>query len=184
MGGDWAGANCNGERDGIAKSSAHSKPVTNGDSDANAQSVPDSESVPIAESDAVANAHHRAYGEPNTSATTGTNVRCACACRWRRNVAAEAYGVLPVRTMAKMPAPASLVRDYRPLTARQSEVLRLIADGWSPAQIAPYLGCSVHTVSTHRESIKRNIGCYTTAAMVRWAVQHGLVSGEPPPFGG
>ena len=86
--------------------------------------------------------------------------------------------------MMAMPTPAQLARDYRPLTARQREVLELIADGWSPAQIAPYLGCSLSSVSMHRQAIQRNTGCYTTAAMTRWAVEHGVVSGPPPAFGG
>jgi len=52
-----------------------------------------------------------------------------------------------------------------PLTARQEQVLRLVADGLTDAAIGHRLGCSPRTVDKHLEHIYRNLGvsCRTAA---------------------
>jgi DNA-binding NarL/FixJ family response regulator len=68
-------------------------------------------------------------------------------------------------------------RDERPndLTARELEVLRLVAAGHSNPQIARQLVLSTRTVEAHLRSIfgKLEVGSRTAAA--RFAVEHGLV---------
>jgi DNA-binding NarL/FixJ family response regulator len=63
----------------------------------------------------------------------------------------------------------------RPLSRRELEVLRLIADGYSNKLIAERLGISVRTVETHRERIMRKLEVQGTAGLTKWAVVHGLV---------
>ncbi len=63
----------------------------------------------------------------------------------------------------------------RPLSRRELEVLRLIADGNSNKLIAERLGISVRTVETHRERIMRKLEVQGTAGLTKWAVVHGLV---------
>ncbi len=61
------------------------------------------------------------------------------------------------------------------LTAREVEVLRLIAQGWTSAQIAERLVISPRTVNTHLTSIYRKIQVTTRSAAARYAFEHKLV---------
>lgn len=60
------------------------------------------------------------------------------------------------------------------LTARQREILRLIADGSSTKQIAADLDVSVKTVESHRAQIMAKLGIHDTAGLVRYAIRHGI----------
>jgi DNA-binding NarL/FixJ family response regulator len=61
------------------------------------------------------------------------------------------------------------------LTAREREVLRLVACGNSNKQIAFELGISRRTVESHRESLMRKIEIRTVAGLTRFALEHGLL---------
>lgn len=60
------------------------------------------------------------------------------------------------------------------LTARQREILRLIADGASTKQIAADLDLSVKTVESHRAQIMAKLDIRDTAGLVRYAIRHGI----------
>jgi DNA-binding NarL/FixJ family response regulator len=62
------------------------------------------------------------------------------------------------------------------LTAREKQVLQLIAAGKSTKEIAGLLGLSVNTVSVHRANIMEALGIHRTAELVLYAVQKGLVN--------
>jgi DNA-binding NarL/FixJ family response regulator len=64
-----------------------------------------------------------------------------------------------------------------PLTPRQREVLRLIAEGWRMKEIAATLQLSPRTVETHKYDMMRALGVQSTAELVRYAIQLGLVAG-------
>ena len=61
------------------------------------------------------------------------------------------------------------------LTPRRREVLRLIAQGQRPKQIASELGLSKRTVETHKYEIMSTLGVRTTAELVRYALKLRLV---------
>ena len=61
------------------------------------------------------------------------------------------------------------------LTARQREVLRLVAGGKSTKEIAFFLNLSVKTVETHRAQIMERLGIRDVAGLVRYALRTGLV---------
>lgn len=61
------------------------------------------------------------------------------------------------------------------LTARQIEVLRLLAEGCTGKQIASALNISLKTVESHKACISRQLGLRSTAALTRYAVEHGLL---------
>ena len=61
------------------------------------------------------------------------------------------------------------------LTPRQMEVLRRVAEGCTGKQIASDLGISLKTVESHKACISRQLGLRSTAALTRYAVEHGLV---------
>ena len=65
------------------------------------------------------------------------------------------------------------------LTARQREVLQLIAEGHSVKQIAVTLGISVKTAETHRAQIMDRLDIHDLAGLVRYAIRTGIIeSGE------
>jgi predicted ATPase/DNA-binding CsgD family transcriptional regulator len=60
------------------------------------------------------------------------------------------------------------------LTARETQVLRLVAEGLTDAQIAEKLFLSPRTVNAHLRAIYRKTGANSRAAAVRFALEHGL----------
>jgi DNA-binding NarL/FixJ family response regulator len=68
-----------------------------------------------------------------------------------------------------------LGRDDEPLTARQREVLQLIAEGKSTKEIAVMLDLSVKTVETHRKEIMERLGIFDVPGLVRYAIRVGII---------
>jgi DNA-binding NarL/FixJ family response regulator len=60
------------------------------------------------------------------------------------------------------------------LSARELDVLRLIAQGLSDAQVAERLVLSPRTVNAHLTSIYRKLDVNSRAAATRFAIEHGL----------
>jgi DNA-binding NarL/FixJ family response regulator len=60
------------------------------------------------------------------------------------------------------------------LTARQREVLRLIAMGCSAKDIANQLNISVRTAEFHRAAIMQRLGLHSTAQMTRYAIANNI----------
>jgi two-component system, NarL family, invasion response regulator UvrY len=60
------------------------------------------------------------------------------------------------------------------LSNRELEVLRMLGAGKSVTQIAAHLGLSVKTVSTYRSRIMIKLGRDSTAALIRYALEHRL----------
>ncbi|MDF0732053.1 response regulator transcription factor [Pseudomonas entomophila] len=67
-------------------------------------------------------------------------------------------------------------RDETDLTPREVQVLSMIAKGANNKEMARELGISVRTVETYRLSIRRKLNIDTAAALVKYAIEHGLVS--------
>jgi len=66
-------------------------------------------------------------------------------------------------------------RPAEPLTVRQLDVLRLVAEGCSDKEIAGRLVLSEHTVHRHLANIYTRLGCPTRAAAVAQAARLGLL---------
>ncbi len=62
-----------------------------------------------------------------------------------------------------------------PLTAREQEVVKLVAESQSTAQIAELLTISPRTVERHRENVLAKLGMRDRVELTRWAIRHGLV---------
>jgi DNA-binding NarL/FixJ family response regulator len=60
------------------------------------------------------------------------------------------------------------------LTAREREVLQLIAEGHSTQAIAARLQVSKKTVSTHRENLMNKLAIHSIAGLTKYAIQQGL----------
>jgi DNA-binding NarL/FixJ family response regulator len=61
-----------------------------------------------------------------------------------------------------------------PLTPRETQVLRSVADGKSNKEIATQLGISVRTVETHRGNILEKLDLHSVSDLVLYAVRSGL----------
>jgi DNA-binding NarL/FixJ family response regulator len=70
------------------------------------------------------------------------------------------------------------VGPFAQLTARQREVLQLIAEGNNTKAIAFALRISVKTVEAHRKQLMDRLGIHEVAGLVRYAMRFGLVLDE------
>ena len=80
-----------------------------------------------------------------------------------------------------------LIRDYlrrartdqpvgeEPLTAREQQVVKLIAEGHSSKEIAEALVISEKTVERHRANILEKLGMHDRVELTRYAIRRGLV---------
>ena len=64
----------------------------------------------------------------------------------------------------------------RRLTARQREVLQLIAEGRSAKAVASVLKISIRTAEAHKAHILAALGLRTTADLVQYAIRNGIIS--------
>ena len=65
--------------------------------------------------------------------------------------------------------------DRRGLSARQRELVTLVARGRTDAQIAEQLYITVRTVRSHLDRIREKTGCRRRADLTRLALQNGLI---------
>jgi len=64
------------------------------------------------------------------------------------------------------------------LTARQREVLQLVAEGRSLKEIANILHVSVKTVEFHKSRIMDRLGVRTTVELTKYAISRGLLAAD------
>jgi len=87
------------------------------------------------------------------------------------------------------PIAAKLIDDYlrvtkgdrgdgpgEPLTAREREVLKLIADGHTNQAIAEQLGLSRKTVDSHRANAMRKLDLHDVTEVVKYALRTGMIT--------
>ena len=63
----------------------------------------------------------------------------------------------------------------RTLTAREQEVLKLLAEGRTVRSAADILGLSAKTVDAHKFNLMRKLGVHNKAELVMWAIQKRVV---------
>jgi DNA-binding NarL/FixJ family response regulator len=79
-----------------------------------------------------------------------------------------------------------LVEDYNRrlgpgeelLTARQREILQLVAEGKSTKEIAVELNVSIKTVETHRKELMDRLGIHDVPGLVRYAIRAGIIKAD------
>ncbi|HSR31862.1 MAG TPA: response regulator transcription factor, partial [Anaerolineae bacterium] len=62
-----------------------------------------------------------------------------------------------------------------PLTPRETDVLKLIVQGYTNRQVGEELGISVRTVEGHRANLLEKLGLRTRVELVRYARDRGLI---------
>lgn len=78
------------------------------------------------------------------------------------------------RRAAEWPSEEFLPRK-RVLTAREREVLKLLAEGRTVRSAADVLGLSMKTVDAHKFNLMRKLGIHNKAELVMWAIQKRVV---------
>jgi DNA-binding NarL/FixJ family response regulator len=61
------------------------------------------------------------------------------------------------------------------LTAREAEVLQLVAEGSANKQVAASLGISIKTVEKHRQNLMDKLNIHDTAGLTRFAISTGVI---------
>ncbi len=117
-----------------------------------------------------------------TSAELGEQAFAAAWAEGRRltpeqALAAKRKAIIPTSLPARPAAAPPMKSESSPtgLTVREREVLRLIAQGWTDAQIAEHLVISPRTVNRHTTSLYSKLGVSSRAAATRYALEHNLL---------
>ncbi len=81
--------------------------------------------------------------------------------------------------LMESPQQESINRElWSRLTAREREVLQLVAEGHKMAEIGEILHISARTVERHKYNLTDKLKLHTTAELTQYAIKHGLVT--PP----
>jgi DNA-binding NarL/FixJ family response regulator len=76
----------------------------------------------------------------------------------------------------QLPGHGGLSRqEIAPLTAREMEVLQLIAEGKANKEAASELGINIKTVEKHREHLMQKLDIHDTAGLTRYAISAGII---------
>ena len=75
--------------------------------------------------------------------------------------------------VSELPEAASVTVE---LTAREREVIQLIAEGKSTKEIADILHVSVKTIETHRQNVMKKLRISSVAELTKYAIREGLTS--------
>jgi DNA-binding NarL/FixJ family response regulator len=96
----------------------------------------------------------------------------------RRVAAGEMYLSPELAGAPSMPSAPPLDSAHERLTERERQVLMLVARGRSNREIAAMLGLSANTIAVHRANLMKTLAVRKTAALVLYAVRHGLVTAD------
>lgn len=61
------------------------------------------------------------------------------------------------------------------ITAREREIIQLVAEGKSNKEIAARLKLSLHTVVTHRSNVMHKLGVHSATELVRYAIRNEMI---------
>lgn len=76
----------------------------------------------------------------------------------------------------RLPIRGDLIRKkVTHMTAREAEVLQLIAEGHANKQVAGQLGISIKTVEKHRQHVMEKLDIHDTAGLTRYAIAAGVI---------
>jgi two-component system response regulator NreC len=82
---------------------------------------------------------------------------------------------MPLKVVSEWQAVEGGRARKRVLTAREREVLKLLAEGQTVRSAAAFLGLSIKTVDAHKFNLMRKLGIHNKAELVMWAIQKRVV---------
>ena len=121
---------------------------------------------------ATRSAYWQALYERTVTATRSKLGTAAFDAAWQ---AGHALALDDAASILAAAAPSSAGDRADGLTVREVEVLRLVADGLTDAQVAERLVVSLRTVNAHLRSVYRKLDVHSRGAATRYAVEHALV---------
>ncbi|HIP40329.1 MAG TPA: response regulator transcription factor [Desulfocapsa sulfexigens] len=80
------------------------------------------------------------------------------------------------RELNSSPSRKSADSPVNILTARETEILQLVAEGLTNQEIAVMLFISPSTVDTHRKNIMAKLDIHSVAGLVKYAIRHKIVT--------
>ena len=89
-----------------------------------------------------------------------------------RTAAEKGTNHIPDSPLARV---QEMIPRARILTAREREVLKLLAEGRTVRSVAALLGLSIKTVDAHKFNLMRKLGIHNKAELVMWAIQKKVV---------
>ncbi len=92
----------------------------------------------------------------------------------RRYVSSQILDIIDTVLLQEQPAPDPLTG----LTAREREILQLLVEGKTNAEIGQLLSLSAKTVHTYRYRLMEKLDICDLAGLVKFAIRHGLISLE------
>ena len=93
----------------------------------------------------------------------------------RQAFAHSVYFASPAGQLNGQPRQTSVSADRADLTKREREILQLVAEGYSNAQLARMLWVTEQTVKFHLSNVYRKLNVSNRTEAARWAQVHGLV---------
>ncbi len=99
----------------------------------------------------------------------------------RAAAAGRRYLSAPLEMPARADAAGPGVDAYTRLTAREREVLRLLAEGARNPDVSARLGIRPRTAETHRTNLMRKLNLHSQTDLIRYAMQRGIIG---PGYGG
>jgi DNA-binding NarL/FixJ family response regulator len=98
-----------------------------------------------------------------------------------RDVYGSRSSLAAVRSTEDLRRPAEAQQKENTLTAREREVLKLLAEGKTVRAAAMTLGVSSKTVDAHKFNLMRKLGVHNKAQLVIWAIRTRIVEISPSP---
>jgi DNA-binding NarL/FixJ family response regulator len=98
----------------------------------------------------------------------------ACLVEAVREVAAGNVYLSPGASNAVLQGMLTRSDTEEPLTARERQVLQLIAEGYTTKEISHLMTITVRTGESHRASLMEKLNIHNTAGLVRYALRQGL----------
>ena len=77
-----------------------------------------------------------------------------------------------------MAKPSSQNPSFDSLTAREREILQLVAESYPTREISKKLNITVKTTENHRANLMKKLDLHNVAGLTRYAIEHCLI--EPP----
>jgi len=77
--------------------------------------------------------------------------------------------------VGRQPAAPAVVTPFDTLTAREREVLQLVAEGHTNSQIASLLNISLKTVKAHRSNLMQKLDMHDRGDLIKLAIQRGII---------
>jgi DNA-binding NarL/FixJ family response regulator len=77
--------------------------------------------------------------------------------------------------VGRKPAEPAMVDPFDTLTAREREVLQLVAEGHTNSEIAQLLSISLKTVKAHRSNLMQKLNLHDRGELIKVAIQRGII---------